>query len=132
MGIRYKEQPKAKSDSYRVIVGGETFEVKLEGDTAIVNGHQYPVNITAAEEATPEKPTSNSQSSAVVSAGTPGVVTQILVGEGEQVKVGQNLCVLEVMKMETFTKAPNNGKIKKILIKKGDSVKAGDPLLELE
>ena len=59
-------------------------------------------------------------------------MTQILVSEGDMVKTGQNLCVLEVMKMETFTKASKNGKVKKIFVKKGDSVKTGDPLLELE
>ena len=129
VGVRYKEQPKVQTDAYRVVVDGETFDVKLVGDTAVVNGRQYPVKITAAEETVSAKTVTNTQS--VVSAGTPGVVTQILVNEGEQVKAGQNLCVLEVMKMETFTKAPKDGQIKKILIKKGDSVKAGDSLFEM-
>jgi len=132
IGVRYKEQPKAKSDSYHVAVGGETFDVKLNGDTALINGKQYPINIAAAGKRVSEKPTPQSQGKTIVSAGTPGIVTQILVSEGEQVKAGQNLCVLEVMKMETYTKASGNGQIKKVLVKKGDSVKAGDPLFELE
>ena len=133
IAVRYKEAPKIKSDSYKITVGDESFDVTLKETSAIVNGKEYPVSVstvgTAIETDKSPAPTGNAQ---VVKAGTPGVVTQILVTEGDLVKAGQNLCVLEVMKMESFTKASAAGKVKKIFVKKGDTVKTGDPLFELE
>ena len=132
VGVRYKEAPKAKADSYQITVGGETFDVRLNGDKAIVNGTEYDVSVT---EGKAETAVSNAGQTAgattTVKAGTPGLLTQILVREGDTVKKGQNLCVLEVMKMETFVKAPRDGKITKIYLQKGTSVKTGEALFEL-
>ena len=41
VGVRYKEQPKTKADSYRIKVGNEIFDVELNGDKATVNGVEY-------------------------------------------------------------------------------------------
>ena len=132
VGVRYKEAPKAKGETYQITVGGESFEVAIKGEKAIVNGKEYPISMAVAGSIPDSKAPAPTGGAGFVKAGTPGVVTQILVGEGDIVKAGQNLCVLEVMKMETFAKASQNGKVKKILIKKGDSVKTGDTLFELE
>ena len=133
VGVRYKEQPKTKADSYRIKVGNEIFDVELNGDKATVNGVEYDVSVIGTDAKQPLKQSSKTPAkTGEITAGTPGVVTQILVAEGDTVSVGQNLCVLEVMKMETLTKAPCSGKITKVLIKKGDSVKSGQPLFEME
>ena len=131
VGVRYKEQPKVKTDNCRVTISGETFDVKLNGNKAVVNGREYDISVASGDTKSVIQPTETSGSAATVTAGTPGLVTQILVAEGDTVTAGQNLCVLEVMKMETFTKAPRDGQVKKICIKKGDSVKTGDALFEL-
>ncbi len=135
VGVRYKEQPKAKSDTYQITVGGKAFTVKLNGDKATVNGKDYNIGVSSAKGTTPASEQSvktTSDSPTTIMAGTPGLVTQILVAEGDTVKKGQDLCILEVMKMETPTKASREGRIKHILIKKGDTVKTGDTLFELE
>jgi biotin carboxyl carrier protein len=62
----------------------------------------------------------------------PGTVLDILVAEGEMVKKGDNLMILDAMKMQNNLKCPFNGKIKKIAVKKGDKVSKGALLLELE
>jgi len=131
VGVRYKEAPKAKADSYRITVGGETFDVKLNGNKAVVNGTEYDIAVAGNETKTTAPQATSTGPASTVTAGTPGIVTQILVAEGDAVKSGQNLCVVEVMKMETFVKAPRDGQVKKICIKKGDSVKTGDALFEL-
>ncbi|AFL96001.1 pyruvate carboxylase subunit B [Thermococcus cleftensis] len=68
----------------------------------------------------------------VVTAPMPGKILRILVKEGEKVKTGQGLVVLEAMKMENEIPAPKDGVIKKILVKEGDTVDTGQALIELE
>ncbi|WP_297437439.1 acetyl-CoA carboxylase biotin carboxyl carrier protein subunit [Thermococcus sp.] len=66
-----------------------------------------------------------------VTAPMPGKILRILVKEGEQVKTGQGLLILEAMKMENEIPAPKNGIIKKILVKEGDTVNTGQTLIQL-
>ena len=59
----------------------------------------------------------------------PGVVLNINVREGDAVKKGQCVLVLEAMKMENNIEAPCDGTVKQILVQKGDSVLEGAPLV---
>ena len=68
----------------------------------------------------------------VVTSPMPGKILRVLVKEGEQVKTGQGLVVLEAMKMENEIPAPKDGVVKKILVKEGETVNTGQPLIELE
>ncbi|WP_297066117.1 pyruvate/oxaloacetate carboxyltransferase [Thermococcus sp.] len=67
-----------------------------------------------------------------VTAPMPGKILRVLVSEGQEVKTGQGLVILEAMKMENEIPAPKDGVVKKIYIKEGDTVNTGDPLIELE
>ncbi len=51
---------------------------------------------------------------------------------GDVVAVGQELCVIEAMKMQNSLKSPKDGKISAVRIKKGDTVSADQILLEFE
>jgi biotin carboxyl carrier protein len=62
----------------------------------------------------------------------PGVVLDILVKEGVQVKKGEELIILDAMKMQNRLKSSIGGIIKKISVTKGDKVSKGTVLLELE
>jgi biotin carboxyl carrier protein len=59
----------------------------------------------------------------------PGVVLEMFVREGDMVKMGQKLLMLEAMKMENNIEADKAGKIVSILKHKGDSVMEGDVLI---
>ena len=61
----------------------------------------------------------------------PGKILRILMNEGEKVKVGQGLLVLEAMKMENEIPAPKDGVVIKILVNEGETVDTGQPLMEL-
>ena len=61
----------------------------------------------------------------------PGTVSQILVKEGDKVSKGQNLCVLEVMKMETFIQAAKDGTVTKIFVQTGSQVETNNALIEV-
>jgi biotin carboxyl carrier protein len=62
----------------------------------------------------------------------PGTITRILVSEGQQVNEGDELIILEAMKMKNRIKSDSRGKIKSISVKEGDKVAKGSLLVELE
>jgi biotin carboxyl carrier protein len=59
----------------------------------------------------------------------PGVILEVLVREGDSIKMGQKLLVLEAMKMENNIEADKAGIVTSILKQKGDSVMEGDVLI---
>lgn len=59
----------------------------------------------------------------------PGVILDIFVKEGEDVKIGQRLILLEAMKMENNIEADKAGKVISIVKQKGDNVMEGDVLI---
>ena len=62
----------------------------------------------------------------------PGRVMSITVRPGQRVSAGEEVCVVEAMKMEQSIRAPRAGVIKAIHVQPLDSVSADDPLIELE
>ncbi len=62
----------------------------------------------------------------------PGRVTRVNVAVGESVKRGQELIVVEAMKMENALVAPNDGVVKSLAVKVGDMVAPGPALIVIE
>jgi len=62
----------------------------------------------------------------------PGKIVRVLVKEGEAVKQGQGLIVVEAMKMENELKAPKDGTISNLAIKEGQAVNGGALLCTIE
>ena len=62
----------------------------------------------------------------------PGVIISVTHKEGDNVITGDEVCVLEAMKMQQTLKADWSGIVKKVHVKAGDQVLDGDPILELE
>ena len=61
----------------------------------------------------------------------PGVILRVEVSQGQAVKSGQLLLVMEAMKMENEILAPRDGTVAQILVQKGATVDTGAPLLIL-
>ncbi|MCG7333813.1 acetyl-CoA carboxylase biotin carboxyl carrier protein subunit [Sporosarcina sp. ACRSM] len=61
-----------------------------------------------------------------------GSVWKVLVAEGDEVKEGQDIIILESMKMEIPIAAEKDGIVKKIQIQEGDFVNDEDILVEIE
>ena len=59
----------------------------------------------------------------------PGIINKVRVVEGDKVKAGQELLILEAMKMENSIEADREGVIEKVNCREGDSVLEGDVLL---
>ena len=62
----------------------------------------------------------------------PGRVLSIMVRPGDRVSAGDEVCVVEAMKMEQSIRVGREGVIKTIHVQPLDSVRANDPLIELE
>lgn len=69
---------------------------------------------------------------AEIKAPMPGLVLAIKVSEGEEVKKGDNLLVLEAMKMENILKSPADGVINKILVKQNYKVEKNQILIQFK
>ncbi|MGA8942339.1 MAG: biotin/lipoyl-containing protein [Thermoactinomyces sp.] len=126
---------------FRVHVDGQFFEVEVEeiesGATAPVKPAVNPAGsaaptVTAApkQTAAPSKPVTNGASNSI-KAPMPGSILSVKVNEGEKVKAGQVLLILEAMKMENEIVAPKDGVIDKIYIATGQSVSTDDPLIAM-
>ncbi|BAB04852.1 acetyl-CoA carboxylase biotin carboxyl carrier protein subunit [Halalkalibacterium halodurans] len=61
-----------------------------------------------------------------------GNVWKILVKEGDQVEAGQEVAILESMKMEIPVEAASGGTVKSVLKQEGEFIDEGEALLELE
>lgn len=135
-GIRWaadvkKAECAAQADGpVKVTVDGKAYEVVFDGNDAVVNGKRYAVS-TAASDAKAETKTAAPAGGAKVEAPVPGVVLRLSVKDGDRVSEGQEIIVLEAMKMETPVSAPASGTIH-FLVKQGDQVQTGHPLAEIK
>lgn len=66
-----------------------------------------------------------------IKAPMPGLVLKVLVSEGQEVKKGENILVLEAMKMENMLKAADDCVVKKISVQAGDKVEKNQVLIQL-
>ena len=107
-------------DIAEVEVNGTPYQVKMEKPA------QAPT--TASGEPVISRPAASTTKGAVKSP-LPGVILQVNCKVGDTVKRGQNLLVLEAMKMENNINADRDGKIIEIKVNKGDSVLEGADLV---
>ncbi|GIW54702.1 MAG: hypothetical protein KatS3mg082_1106 [Nitrospiraceae bacterium] len=62
----------------------------------------------------------------------PGRVVKVLVTQGDAVKAGDPLLIIEAMKMESRVPAPVDGTVAACMSPKGDNVKTDETLIQLE
>ncbi|HEB9332282.1 TPA: biotin attachment protein [Campylobacter coli] len=111
----------ADENKFTVSVNGNKYHVEVSA------GFDKDVNVKSVQKAdTQENIMQNADSSEGVQAGISGNVFKIYINEGEEVKSGQVVMVLEAMKMEIEVNAPKDGIIEKICVKTGDSVSEND------
>ena len=98
-----------------------------------INGKFYSVEVKDKLDLLLEKLGINGSSRSIVKqvkAPMPGLILSINAIEGEKVKMGDALLVLEAMKMENIIKSPADGVIKKIEVYVGDSVEKNQVLVQ--
>ena len=126
---------------YKVTLNGRTYEVEVEAGKAMLLDEYEAIAPApvAAPVATPASAPAAAPAAAPapvvtgagepVNAPMPGTILKVNVTQGQAVKEGQVLCVLEAMKMENEIMAPKAGTITQVVTSKGASVNTGDALV---
>ncbi|MBK5212324.1 MAG: biotin/lipoyl-binding protein [Flavobacteriaceae bacterium] len=101
--------------------------------TVSINGNRYQVRLKNKLDALIAKMGLSLGNTAIedeILAPMPGIILEVNVSEGDEVKKGDFLCVLEAMKMENTLTAPRDGIVKSVNIAKGETVDKGKLLIE--
>lgn len=116
--------------SYTITVNGTAYEVTVEETGSVSAPTAAPVAAPkAAPAAAPKAAAPAAGSGAVkVSASVPGKVLKVVASVGQAVKAGDNIIILESMKMEIPVVAPQDGTVASIDTSEGASVENGDTL----
>ncbi|MCK4979665.1 MAG: biotin/lipoyl-binding protein [Candidatus Delongbacteria bacterium] len=131
-GEKYDARIKKYRDFQVVVeVNGIDYEIELEKidrrKTELVRSEKAQPALDVVKM--PSKPVVTSAGS--VLAPIPGLVLRILVKEGDSVKAGDTMLILEAMKMESEIVSTVTGIIKTIKVKEGISVQEGEVLIEV-
>lgn len=127
---------------YKVTLNGKTYEVEVEKGKAILLDEYEalapaPVQSAAAAPAAPASPTAapapaapvNLAAGETIAAPMPGNILRVDVKQGDTVKEGQILVILEAMKMENEIVSPKDGTVAQVVTSKGAVVDTGSPLI---
>ena len=137
---------------FNITMHGETYHIKITG-TGYPKQHQRPyylsvdgvpeelmlealdeINLGESSEEphhfTGKRPRASKPGDVTTS--MPGIIVEVLVEVGDQVKAGDPVLITEAMKMETEVQAPVSGTIKTINVIKGESVTPDEALIEIE
>jgi len=141
------------ADRFAVQVGGQSYEVTLAGDedlpTAAISPQIAPLAAAAAPAAggaaagngtaprprpaaaAPVRPASPGGAD-ILKAPMPGVILAVNVAAGARVERGQDMAVLEAMKMQNTIRSPRAGVVAEGFVAAGQSVGHGEPILRFE
>ncbi len=139
---------------FKFTIRGNEYDVEIkeiENDIARieVNGTSYDVEIHREKVATTKTPTlvrpkvsvdrkeskikkTVSSRAYTLKAPLPGNIYKIIKHEGDEVKKGDNIMIMEAMKMENNIQSEKDGKIVSLKVKEGDAVLQNDVLAEIE
>ena len=133
---------KMSKNKFHVLHNNQNFEAKvisyLAADkTAIVevNGEKFQIKIEDEYDQLVKKmglSVGGGKKLKNIKAPMPGLVLDILIEAGQEIKKGDQLLILEAMKMENVLKAAGDGVVKSIEIEKGNTVEKGQILVEME
>lgn len=134
------------ADTFQVTVGGQQVQVRLAAHDdlagAVIAPHiepqrdprrppLAPTSTPASPPPGPAAPRGNGAGSQMT-APMPGVILSVTTRVSADVKRGEELLVLEAMKMKNSLQAPRDGRIAEICVAERQQVKYGDPLIRFE
>lgn len=132
------------ADHYSILIGQRSYDVYArftEGEDSgaegsvrtievLMDGHPYVVAVQDERSRALASLAGGAHVSgdAPIRAPMPGLVRNVLAGEGVEVQRGQTVVVLEAMKMENDLASPRHGIVKSVRVKQGQTVNQGDIL----
>lgn len=133
---------KVSEDNYHVLRNNRSFKALIAKSDFLnreyqvkINSNNYQVKISnELDQLIDEMGLSLSSALMVndIKAPMPGLILDVMVKEGDEVKEGDYLLVLEAMKMENTLSAPRDGVVKAISVEKGEGVDKNQLLIEME
>ncbi|NNC70390.1 MAG: biotin/lipoyl-binding protein [Flavobacteriaceae bacterium] len=99
-----------------------------------VNGNSYHVSISGTLDIMIDKlglAASTTKKANDIKAPMPGLIVTVGVEEGQEIKEGDNVVVLEAMKMENTLVSPGEGTVQSVLVRAGDKVDKNQLLIEI-
>lgn len=126
--MKLKLKIKGKECEVEILEEGED-KVKIKmGEKEFIFGKEERKGISLIQTSIPKRDFSKKEIKAPIA----GVISEILVKEGDFVKMEQKTLFLSTMKMENEIISDFDGKVKEILVKKNQEVKEGETLIVLE
>ena len=126
---------------YKITLKGRTYEVEVEAGKAMLLDEYEAIAPSAPAAPVAAAPAAAAPAAAAapvvtgngetVEAPMPGTILKVNVSQGQAVKEGDVLCVLEAMKMENEIMAPKAGTVTQVVVSKGSSVNTGDALVDI-
>lgn len=118
-----------KDNTIHLEVNGSPYEVAMEKE---VKATKTPTLVrTGTRPAHSVDPLATKAAAQKILSPLPGTILSVKVKEGDAVKTGDVLMMLEAMKMENTILAESSGTVKAILVQAGTAVLQGDPLIEI-
>jgi len=116
---------------YTVSVNGKKYAIEMKSGKAVVNGKEYSVDVENGIDKNQTAPTTSGDGD-TTTAPLPGLVLRVSVEAGATVEEGDEIMVLEAMKMESPITAKKTGIVARISVSQGDQVTAGQELFTIQ
>ncbi|PID70861.1 MAG: acetyl-CoA carboxylase biotin carboxyl carrier protein subunit [Flavobacteriales bacterium] len=128
------------SNAYQILDNHTNYSVTVNKNanrnyTVVLNGNHYKVAIQDSLDMLIDKmgfQLHSGKNINEVKAPMPGLILDISVKKGQEIKEDDPLLILEAMKMENSLLSPVSGVVKKVNVKKGETVNKGQVLIEFE
>ncbi|KAA3644581.1 MAG: biotin/lipoyl-binding protein [Chloroflexi bacterium] len=141
-GVEYTVdfEPVSGQPVFTMLVDGRSYEATIhqeEDDDWIVllHGHRYTANVEDEREKRLRAAAGigvDDSGEFILKAPMPGLVVKVPVSEGDEIKQGDVLVILESMKMQNELKSPRDGVVSRVLVKDGESIEQKTEMVHIE
>lgn len=122
---------------YSLIIDNQSYEIDIYNVASkydvLVNGDYFKVEILdELKKMLRDRTSKGIQGRQVIATPMPGLVTKVMVKEGQEVKAGDPLLILVAMKMENQIKSPKDGIVQNLYVSPNQTVSVGDKLAVID
>ena len=118
-----------------LIIDNKSYDIVFDSDNRIsVNEEEYTTEVfdEQIQKLIKAGPEAVYKKEFTLTSPMPGLIIEVEVKEGESVKAGYSLLIIEAMKMQNEMTSSKDGVVRKIFCKKGQTVNSGDTLITIE
>ncbi len=117
---------------YKVSIDGQVYEFRVQNGIVSEGPHPIDLEVRRARPDLIRKNAAGRKNDGRIKPPMPGKIVEVKVKEGQVVKEGDILVVLEAMKMQNDLKSPVSGTVRRVHVTEGSNVEASTVLIEVE